>query len=150
MGTSIIPTSLDGAAVSAFTGAGLNALSSLNLATPEGKATFVTLKQGTHPSLDTVIGQEISIRHVLVHEVNMVDDKTGEVTVVPRSVLLCDEGIYQATSWGVLDSLKLLAAVYGSPEWTPALKVRVTQVTTRKGRRTFTLTPVLPKTSRAK
>ena len=99
--------------------------------------------QGRATPLSEVIGKTLLIEHVLAHRVEMTDEETGEITLGDRIVLVTPKGdAYQAVSAGVRRSLQLIFHFKGVPPWTPPLKVEVTQIPTRRGFRTFTLTPV--------
>ena len=78
-------------------------------------------------------------------EVEVADPQTGEISrrLLDRIVLVEPNGdAYACVSDGVRKSLQLLMHYYGAPPWKPALKVKVEQVTTRRGFRTFILNPV--------
>jgi hypothetical protein len=53
-----------------------------------------------------------------------------------------DEVAYSCVSEGIRRSIGLLAQFYGMPPWRGGIKAKVEQLTTRKARRTFILTPV--------
>lgn len=99
--------------------------------------------QGKASPLSENIGQTILVEHVLAHRVEMVDEESGEITLGDRIVLVTPKGdAYQAVSAGVRRSVQLIAHFKGLPPWTPPLKLKVEQIPTRRGFRTFTLTPV--------
>ena len=103
----------------------------------------VALMQGQATPLADMVDKEITIRHILAHTVEKVDEKTGEVTALLRIVVQGADGeAYQTTSNGIRDSIRLLAKFYGLPPWPEGLKVRVLSIRTRRGFKTFTLSPV--------
>lgn len=105
------------------------------------KALVVSLLQGKAEPLGDHIGEVIQPVHVLGHLVQITDEDTGEVNLVPRVVLVCADGTaYQCASEGIRRSVALLMQYYGQAPWKD-LSVKIEQVNTRKGRRTFLLTP---------
>lgn len=107
------------------------------------KARVVRLLQTQGEPLADYIGKIITVEHVLVHNVDMVNQETGEVNEATRLVLIAsDETAYTCVSEGIRRSIGLLAQAYGMPPWTGGMRAKVEQLTTRRGRRTFILTPV--------
>lgn len=105
--------------------------------------TVLALVQGKADALGEQIGKVVRIRHVLSHRVESVDEETGEVTVRDRIVVVAPDGkAYATMSDGIRRSLQMLMAVRGLPPWAPPLAVCVEQQNTRRGRRTYLLTPV--------
>ena len=99
--------------------------------------------QGKATPLSEAIGKTLLVEHVLAHRVEMTDEETGEITLGDRIVLITPKGdAYQAVSAGVRRSLQLIFHFKGVPPYTPPLKVEVSQIPTRRGFRTFTLTPI--------
>jgi hypothetical protein len=62
----------------------------------------------------------INVKDIFVEVVTCVNEKTGEMTECPRTVLIDDKGIgYTAVSIGVFSSLKKIFAIFGEPKsWT--------------------------------
>lgn len=115
--------------------------SSIPTNTPEGKAETIRLMQAGAEPLDDVIGKTISVAHIVAHRV-MITQKDGPAVPAVRIVLADGQGkAWAAVSDGVKESLRILANFYGTPPWDPALALKVTQVRTRAGRRTYNLTP---------
>ena len=111
---------------------------------PQGDANrVIKYMQGKATPLSEVIGKQLLVEHVLAHRVEMTDEETGEITLGDRIVLVTPKGdAYQAVSAGVRRSLQLIMHFKGVPPWAPAIKLEVNQIPTRRGFRTFTLTPV--------
>lgn len=111
---------------------------------PEARANdVIRYMQGRATPLSEMIGKTILVEHLLAHRVEMTDEETGEITLGDRIVLVTPKGdAYQAVSAGVRRSVQLIAHYKGLPPWTPPLKLEVAQIPTRRGFRTFTLTPV--------
>lgn len=114
---------------------------------PKNAPTIIRLLQAGAAKVADEINGEISVEHVLAHRVELeeVNKDTGEVSRVlaDRIVLVEPDGTaYACVSTGVRKSLQYLMHYYGMPPWKPALKVKVEQLTTRRGFRTFILSPV--------
>jgi hypothetical protein len=108
----------------------------------EEKGQVIRLLQGKHTPLADKIGEVIAVQHLVAHRIEVADED-GEVQLLDRIVLVDADGqAYQCVSDGIRRSLRYFAHFYGSPPWSPALKVKVEQITTRRGFRTFSLTPV--------
>ena len=88
------------------------------------------------------INQVVRLTDVYVERVEVADQETGEVALVPRVVLFDADGkTYAATSRGIANSLERLFMVYGQPHWTEAIPVKIQQVQ-NGARRFFTLVVV--------
>ena len=88
------------------------------------------------------INQVIHLTDVYVERVEVVDQESGEVALVPRVVLFDADGkTYAATSRGIANSLERLFMVYGVPHWTEAIPVKIQQVQ-NGARRFYTLSVV--------
>lgn len=86
-----------------------------------------------------VLGEVLELTNILVHEVDVESD-TGERFTAYRTVfLLADGKTVSFTSYGILSSLRNIFALMGQPPYDPALKLTVTQISTRKGRRTYNI-----------
>ena len=118
---------------------------SLPATTVAERAKLYALMTGAAEPLGNHLGEVIEVEHVIAHGVEIADEQTGEVREQPRVVLITPDGdAYQAVSWGVLKSLKMLAQMVSPPPFTPALRLKIQQLATRKGFRTYTLQPVDP------
>jgi hypothetical protein len=108
----------------------------------EDKARVVALMQGKAKPLAEAVGQEITVVHILAHSVETVTED-GEVLGLLRIVLAGPNGeAWQTTSEGIRNSVRIISKYYGRPPWTNGLKLKVESVRTRRGRNTFTLSPV--------
>ena len=94
--------------------------------------------------LDDFINKELKIRDVVVHPVEIVDEKTGEVSNMLRTILIDTQGKgYAAVSYGVLSSLQRMFYIVGKPSWKDEpLTILVKKETTRNGNKVTTLTLV--------
>lgn len=145
------------AAVAAFQSAGMLDVGALQIwtsfdpTTPAGKAAIVQHMQGdgatpVGDSLNTIV----EVAHVLAHRVELLDESTGEIQEADRIVLIRADGSAVAcVSAGIKRSLQIITSLYGLPPYDPPLALRITQKTTRKGRRTYQLSPVVSPTTPA-
>lgn len=78
--------------------------------------------------------------NILAHSVTLFNDKTGEYLNAVRCVLI-DPGGKTASfvSEGIQKNLGMVFQLFGKPPFSPALFVRVKQVDTRRGNRTYNL-----------
>lgn len=86
-------------------------------------------------NLAELINSEIAIVDVIVHDVELVDDETGELVQTKRVILIDVKGeTYVAVSQGIVNSIYKLMAIIGQPSWKdePVI-VKVKQVKTRNG-----------------
>ena len=106
------------------------------------KARTIKYMQGAVTPLQDMIGKKISVEHIVAHRVELVNDKTGEISEQVRIVLVSPKGeAWQAVSDGVKKSLRLIAQFEGVPPWPGGLTLEVSQIKTRRGFRTFVLSP---------
>lgn len=92
-------------------------------------------------ALNTLINKEIVVKDVYAEQVEIVDEKTGEVRQAVRTVLMTEDGkSYTSCSNGVFMSLTKIFALLGTPDtWERAYKFLVKQKETKRGR-VFVLT----------
>lgn len=80
------------------------------------------------------INQEINVTDVLIETTEIGNEETGEISVVPRVVLIDDEGkAYQSVSVGMFNAVKNLIFIYGEPTWDPALTIKIKQRAVKNG-----------------
>jgi Phage Single-stranded DNA-binding protein len=88
--------------------------------------------------VNTVIG----VSDYVIAPVEVANPDTGELEMITRTILISEDGTsYAFGSKGIISSMQMLVMVFGSPPWVPEKKLKVAQVTTRSGRRTFNLQP---------
>lgn len=91
------------------------------------------------------INEVIFVTHVVAHQIQLVDEDTGVVSSGDRVVLIDKEGkTYGAVSEGIRRSLQTLFALYNTPPnglWKDGLPVKIKQLSTKRGFRTFILEP---------
>ena len=82
-----------------------------------------------------MIGEEITIKDIAAHVVDIVDDETGEYTQCLRVVLIDENGVgYEAVSGGIANAVQRILSIFGQPNtWEAPIKVKVRQKQTRNG-----------------
>lgn len=103
-------------------------------ATPEQrKMVYNAMNNPTHKVSD-FINKKIAVENVLIETVDLMDDETGEIDRVPRTVLITPKGeSYTATSKGVFNSIKNAYKAFGAAPWSPAIEFEVKQVNVGRG-----------------
>ena len=128
----------------------ITALSATDFANPTAKPMFCSLKDdGTAKSkasifnainapderLSEKIGEVITMKDVIAHEIELIDENTGELIKALRVVIIDDKGkSYEAVSGGVANAIHRILQIFGQPEtWTEPIKVKPKQKATRNG-----------------
>lgn len=88
-----------------------------------------------------LIGETITVVHMVAHPTKMLDDATGELRDLTRVVLIGPEGeSYHSMSNGVVQSMKRICDIVGAGPWEDEpLVIKVKQINTQAGNRTFNL-----------
>lgn len=106
---------------------------SLTPSTVEEKKALFTAMNNPTARLEEKINVPLTITDIYVETVNFIDEKTGEIEVAPRIVLIDVNGeSYGCCSMGVFGSLKKLIQVFGEPTWEDGVEVVATQVPSRR------------------
>lgn len=93
--------------------------------------------------ISEAIGETIELRYWVAHSVGIEDERSGEVASCPRVVLIdADGNAFAGVSSGLLQALRRLLEAFGLGDLPRGLRVKFKQISTRKGRRTFTFVPV--------
>lgn len=80
------------------------------------------------------INEVLKVVNVSVNVMQMLDDESGEVDVVPRVVFIDEKGkTYQATSKGIFNALRNAYLIFGEAPWEPALEIKIKQIAVGKG-----------------
>ena len=110
--------------------------------TRKSKVAIYNAIQNAELKLDDHINKELHIADVVVHPIEIVDEKTGEVNHMLRTILIDVQGNgYAAVSYGVLTSLQKIFGIVGKPSWKDEpLTVVPKKETTRNGNKVTTLT----------
>ena len=91
------------------------------------------------------IGEVIEIKDFVVHEVQVLDENTGELANLLRTVIISTDGTsYEAVSIGIANSLQRLITFLGKPsEWEEPVSVKIKQKKTRNGDNKVTLLEIV-------
>ena len=74
------------------------------------------------------INKRIAVSDILVEIREIADEETGVIDVVPRVVLIDEDGkSYQALSKGIFSAVKDAFQVFGNAPWDPALVIEIKQ-----------------------
>lgn len=80
------------------------------------------------------INKKISVTDILVEIRELLNEETGLLEVVPRVVLIDDDGVsYQATSKGIFTAVQNAFRVFGDAPWDPPLVIEVKQQGVKAG-----------------
>lgn len=80
------------------------------------------------------INKTINVKDVLVEEIELANEETGELERAPRVVLIDDKGkAYQAVSAGMFNAIKNAIQVFGAPTWEEPLPMLIKQITVKNG-----------------
>ena len=97
---------------------------SLPMETEEDKKRLFNIVSMPDEKMKEHINQELKIEHVFFQEIEMVNKKTGELTIAPRIIFIDDKGTsYSCVSSGIKTSIKNLMSIFGKPPWNPALTI---------------------------
>jgi hypothetical protein len=82
----------------------------------------------------------IIVTDIIAHNIQLVDEETGEMNDATRCVLITEDGQgYECVAGGVVSSIKKIVGIVGRAPWTPGIKMMPREVRTRKGYRTLTI-----------
>lgn len=118
----------------AMSSEGSTAYTSLKPETMAEKAALYNVMSNPEHKVGDFINKKIMLKDVYVESIEVADEDTGELIVVPRIVLIDDKGkSYQAVSKGVFSSLSRLIKVFGEPTWEEPIPVVVRQINLKRG-----------------
>lgn len=127
-------------AIAGLVSLGQGVFSTLSPTDPETRYDLAEAITGEALGVDDLGDPPIELAAIVVHPQTLVNEETGEVFEVQRTVLKTADGLWIAfCSGGIVRSLKTLLALWGPPPWNPPLKVKVQRIKTRRGRTTFAL-----------
>lgn len=99
----------------------------------QAKAVFNAMNNPTYKLRDFV-NKKILVENVLVEINDIMDEDTGEIQRVPRTVLISPDGTsYQATSKGVFNSIRNAFQAFGQAPWKGGVEFEVKQVSVGRG-----------------
>lgn len=117
--------------------------SSINPTTRTAQIKLYNVVSGNTAALADMIGNSIFVQDVIAHKTRMVDQNTGVVSDLIRTILITPEGDgYSAVSDGVNNCLKKLFGLLGPPPWSPALELQPFQTRTSSNRQVLLLRAV--------
>lgn len=80
------------------------------------------------------INKDICVQDVLIEIAEIMNEETGEISQVPRVVLIDEDGkAYQSVSVGMFNAIKSAIKVYGEPTWEPPITFTVKQRNVKNG-----------------
>lgn len=87
------------------------------------------------------IGETLTVSNLVVQQVDVTDETTGEISQQPRVIIITPEGkAYSAISVGLLSSVKNIVSFLGDPnDWPLPLTFKVVEKRGRNGYRFMTL-----------
>lgn len=97
------------------------------------KAIFNAMNNPTYKVSD-FINKEICVENVLIEVNDVLNEESGELDRVPRTVLIDTDGnSYQATSKGIFTSIKNAYMAFGNAPWEGGIAFTVKQVKVGRG-----------------
>lgn len=114
---------------------------SLDVSDPKKAAKFLRAKAQADFGYDDVAGQNFNVTDAILHDVNIVDDDSGEVKPAVRTVLICDDGSTVAfVSKGIVSGLRDLWRIFGAMPWQPARTLTVLRAKAKRVGHMYILT----------
>jgi hypothetical protein len=91
------------------------------------KIAFAKAVMSAESAKDNVLGQVIEVKEIIIQSTDMVNEQTGELEAVPRTVLVTPKGdAYYAFGGPVYRDARTILAIFGGTLPEP-IKVKVTQ-----------------------
>lgn len=121
-------------------GVGVGIYTSLDKRKPEDAMLFMRCINACDKRFEECLGTEIELADIFAHQVNMVNEDTGDLDSGTRCVLITKQrDTIECVSNGVARDLSALAYLYGDPPFPPGLQVKLVQKSVGRNRRMFTL-----------
>lgn len=99
----------------------------------QAKIVYNAMNNPTH-NLRDFVNKSIKVENVLIEINDILNDETGEVDRVPRTVLISPDGTsYRATSRGVFNSIKNAYLAFGEAPWEGGIDFEVKQISVGRG-----------------
>lgn len=99
----------------------------------QAKMVYNAMNNPTH-NLRDFVNKKILVENVLIEVSDLLNDETGEIDRVPRTVLISPDGVsYRATSKGVFNSIKNAYTALGAAPWPGGIEFEVKQVSVGRG-----------------
>ena len=100
--------------------------------TLEDKAKMFNAMNGGDNTVKEANNKELHVLDVIVQPVQ-VQNEDGTQNTCPRVSLICEDGVYSATSWGVYNCIKKLNALFGGLHFETPVKLIPYEVKTKNG-----------------
>lgn len=99
----------------------------------QAKIVYNAMNNPTH-NLRDFVNKKINVENVLIEVNDIMNDETGEIDRVPRTVLISPDGTsYRATSKGVFNSIKNAYLAFGEAPWNGGIEFEVKQISVGRG-----------------
>ena len=100
----------------------------------EAQSKFYNAMNNPENRVSDFINKTIAVQDVLIEMRDIVNDETGELSRVPRVVLIDEKGAgYQATSVGIYNAVRNAFIAFGPAPWNPPLNFTIKQRTIKNG-----------------
>lgn len=107
---------------------------SVNGGDRKSKALVYNAANNPEHKVGDYINKTINVKDVLVEEIELVNEESGNMERAPRVVLIDDKGeAYQAVSMGMFNAVKTAIQVFGAPTWDEPLPMLIKQITVKNG-----------------
>ena len=112
-----------------------NLVTTLPSGTVEEKKERYNAISGATGRMDKIINVPFELKDVIMHPVTLVDEKTGEIQNMIRTILINDKGeSFEGVSMGVISSLQRIFSIFGKPDtWEEPLSIKLVKRDTRNG-----------------
>lgn len=99
----------------------------------QAKIVYNAMNNPTHKLAD-FINKKIVVENILIEVNDIMNDDTGDIDRVPRTVLISPDGTsYRATSKGVFNSIRNAYMAFGPAPWAGGVEFEVKQVAVGRG-----------------
>lgn len=124
-----------------FDSTNTNMICTIKAETMQEKKHLYNALQNATGRMDDILNIPFDLKDVIIHPVQIVDNKTGEVEDVLRTVLIDKDGSsYEGVTMGILTSLKRIFDIFGRPEtWEEPLTVKLVKRDTKNGNKMTTI-----------
>jgi hypothetical protein len=130
----IVETGIREYDVSELMGGEAQAFCSIDAVDPETKAIVFNAANNPDHKVKEFVNKQIDVKDIYAEIIEIANEETGEITKVPRIVLIDATGLaYECVSVGMYSAIRKLVAIYGAPTWEPPLTVTVKQKSVGKG-----------------
>lgn len=116
-----------------FLGSGPKTWTTIKVESDRGREDYMKALGTADRLAKQCVGHELFIRDLLIHEVELTDDQTGEVFPAARLVLIEHNGnTISTTSDSLIGGFSHLLQLYGKGPWSPTLCITIKAVKARK------------------